>query len=198
MSGADESLTSETLASAKRGDKAAIATVWRLHQASLLRYLRSLGVFTAEDVASVVWIDVARALPALSDDEPTSFRRLLFTIARRRMIDEIRRRNHHPAIGPLDETLGAAEDVVPLGEAIALLRQLPVSQAEVIALRVIAGFSAEEVGEITGRTAGAVRVMAHRGLEHLRELLASEMGHLDRSPLTDVTNPIPQSINPTT
>lgn len=173
---------------AREGDELAIAVIWRALQPALLRYLRSLGVESAQDVASVVWVEVAGVLPKLSDDDPVSLRRMLFTIARRRMIDEFRRRERRPEI-PTDE--GFDQAVPPdegLGAALELLRLLPPSQAEVIALRAIAGMSAQEVGDITGQTAAAVRVMAHRGLTTLREILAErgvtadEVGQMSHQP----------------
>jgi RNA polymerase sigma-70 factor, ECF subfamily len=65
-----------------------------------------------------------------------------------------------------DEALGDDEAV-----ALARIRGLPAAQAEVVLLRVLGGFSAEEVAALTGRTAGSVRVIQHRALRRLaREL----------------------------
>ena len=66
------------------------------------------------------------------------------------------------------------------GEAAALaqVRQLPAAQAEVVLLRVLGGFSAEEVAEITGRSPGSVRVIQHRALRRLaRDLAGDEDRH---------------------
>ena len=51
-------ITSEVVARARMGDKGALAVVWRALQPALLRYLWSLGVEGAQDVASVVWIEL--------------------------------------------------------------------------------------------------------------------------------------------
>ena len=58
--------------------------------------------------------------------------------------------------------------------AIALLSRLPRLQAEVILLRVVAGMDTESVAHLVGRTPGAVRVAAHRGLRMLAQILAAE------------------------
>ena len=55
--------------------------------------------------------------------------------------------------------------------AIALLSKLPPLQAEVIMLRVVAGLDTDAVAELLGKTPGNVRVMAHRGLKRLEDLL---------------------------
>lgn len=173
----EPTVTSDVVERARKGERAALADLWESLQPALLRYLWSLGVDGAEDVASVVWIELAGSLARLADDDPETLRRMLFTIARRRMIDEYRRRTRRPEV-PVSEMFDAeARPEENLGAALELLRQLPPSQAEVVALRVIVGMSAQEVGEVTGQTAAAVRVMAHRGLAALRELLLQQSGH---------------------
>ena len=194
MSGSPQSdLVDATVAAAATGDERAIAAIWHDLQPALLRYLRSLGVHDAEDVASTTWLELSRVLVDLEPPTVEALRRLLFTIARRRMVDELRRRRTRP--DPADRTwdLDAAPDEGGgLGAALEHLRSLPPAQAEVIALRVIVGMSAEEVGELTGQSPGAVRVMAHRGLATLRLRLAGEvddrMGPAAQIAPSDVTN----------
>lgn len=167
---------SDHVAAAKTGDERALTTIYRAMHPRLLRYLRSLGRDDADDVAATAWMQFAGALASLGDDDPETARRMLFTIARRRRVDEIRRRSRQ-RVDPVGDVtdLGPVEveesPEARLDDALALLRRLPDQQAEVIALRVIGGFSAAEVGELTGQTEGAVRVMAHRGLRRLRDLL---------------------------
>ncbi len=50
---------------------------------------------------------------------------------------------------------------------LAAIASLPADQAEIIMLRVVAGLDAPAVAEIVGKTPGAVRVAAHRGLRRL-------------------------------
>jgi RNA polymerase sigma-70 factor (ECF subfamily) len=45
-------------------------------------------------------------------------------------------------------------------------------QAEVIMLRVVAGLDTEAVAQLLGRSPGAIRIAAHRGLHRLASLLA--------------------------
>ena len=130
--------------------------------------------------ASQVWLEVIRALDRIPCD-PIELRRLVFTIARRRGLDVRRRARRRPelllddltagdlAVTP-DETSGI-DDVLRIT---ALLGQLPPRQAELVALRVIAGFSAADTATLTGRTEGGVRVATMRALHTLRELVALE------------------------
>ena len=56
--------------------------------------------------------------------------------------------------------------------AVALVATLPRLQAEVILLRVVAGLDTPTVARLVGRSTGAVRVAAHRGLQRLAATLA--------------------------
>jgi RNA polymerase sigma-70 factor (ECF subfamily) len=148
---------------------------------ALLRYLRVVAAEHAEDVAAETWVQVVRGLPRFTGDE-VAWRAWLFTTARRRLLDQVRLRKRHPSepldeISPMDIPRTAAAEQVAMDNmatesAMALLSRLPEQQAEVIFLRVVAGLDTEAVAEILGRSPGAVRVAAHRGLKKLATLLA--------------------------
>lgn len=166
----------ELLEAAQGGSEAAFTTLWTDANAALLRYLRLLAPDAAEDIAAETWVYVVRKLKGFRGTE-ADWRAWLFTTARRRMIDLARRRARRPET-PLMEVSAAhlpvaadTADIV-LGQldadaALALLAELPQLQAEVIALRVVAGLDTAAVARIVGRSPGAVRVAAHRGLRKL-------------------------------
>jgi RNA polymerase sigma-70 factor (ECF subfamily) len=161
---------------ARRGDQRALGQIWLAYHAPVLRYLRSLGTTDPDDVASDVWESVARSLRRFEGDAD-DLRRWLFTIARRRRIDHLRRtgRCREDAADWVPEALAPDDHVAKEGwaEATDLLRRLHPARAEVVALRVLGGFSVAETAQITDRTPGAVRVMTHRALAELREQLTS-------------------------
>jgi RNA polymerase sigma-70 factor, ECF subfamily len=169
------------LAAAQGGSDAAFAVLWRDANPALLRYLRVLAPEHAEDVAAETWVHVVRGLTRFTGDEG-AWRAWLFTTARRRLLDQARLRRRHPA-EPLDEVNAAEMPRTPDAEqlameniatesAVALLSRLPEQQAEVILLRVVAGLDTEVVADMLGRSPGAVRVAAHRGLKKLATLLS--------------------------
>ena len=169
------------LAAAQGGSDEAFAALWRDTNPVLLRYLRVLTPEHAEDVAAETWVQVVRGLPRFTGDE-TAWRAWLFTTARRRLLDQARLRKRHPA-EPLDDVSAAEIPRTPDAEqlamenmateaAMSLLSRLPQQQAEVIMLRVVAGLDTEVVAEMLGRSPGAVRVAAHRGLKKLATLLS--------------------------
>lgn len=181
-----------TLRRALAGDRPALGVLWRSHNPSLLRFIRTLGVSDPEDVAAQVWLDVVRRTPSVRS--PEQFQTVLFTIARRRAIDRHRQRVRRPEVlGDAAVALGAdpSPDVdADHLDAVALLGRLPIGVAEVVYLRVALGLAAAQVADITGRSEGAIRVMTMRGLRTLRAM------HPDLEQ-TRVTNSEPSAMAPT-
>jgi RNA polymerase sigma-70 factor (ECF subfamily) len=174
----------DVIARASAGDAEALTELWRAHQHLLLRYFRGKGMTEPEDLASIVWLEVARGLSTFSGDRD-DFRRWLFTIATRRRIDEIRRdrrrRELDDAVLAATErpvTPGADEDAdraAALERALTMIKRLPADQAEAVLLRVVADLSVADTATIMGHTDGNVRVLVHRGLKRL----ALELGRVD-------------------
>jgi RNA polymerase sigma-70 factor, ECF subfamily len=138
----------------------------------LRRYLHASVTGGGDDLASQVWVEATAASLAFVG-EIDDFRRLVFTIARRRLVDHRRRwwQRRVTLMGTVPERPDEGAQDGPGDRAVELVRRLPRAQAEVVFLRVIAGLSAAEVSVITGRTPEAVRVMQHRALAALARIL---------------------------
>jgi RNA polymerase sigma-70 factor (ECF subfamily) len=128
----------------------------------------------------------------------TDFEAWLFTIAHRRVADVFRRRSRrrevaldeavllthrggrHALPGPLPPAIGGPEEAVLAAErraeVVEAFRRLRADQQEVLALRVLGGLSATQVGEVLGKSEGAVRVAQHRALRSLREAMGVTAG----------------------
>ena len=169
-----------TLANAQAGDQDAFAVIFRDVQPSLLRYLQVIAAGAADDMAGDTWLQVISGLAGFRGDEQ-AFKAWLFTIARHRAIDWGRSRTRRQA---LPQRLGAinGEHVTPdtadvvlerlsTQAVLAAIATLPKEQAEIIMLRVVAGLDAPAVAEIVGKSPGAVRVAAHRGLRRLASVM---------------------------
>jgi RNA polymerase sigma-70 factor, ECF subfamily len=168
------------LAAAADGDGAALGEVWQRHQPSLLRYLRGRGCIDFEDVASQVWIDVARGLPDFTGGEP-DFRRWLYTIAHHRYVDEVRRHDRRTRAESAEapRVVETAHDNTELDAALLLIRRLPPDMAEAVLLRIIADLSVADVAEIMGKRDGTVRVLVHRGLQRLGSMIPPRVESLE-------------------
>ncbi|HEX7159799.1 MAG TPA: RNA polymerase sigma factor [Trebonia sp.] len=177
---ADGSALDEALGRARAGDEAGFLLLWDALQPRLLRYLQVVGCDDVEDVAGETWLQVVRDLAKFKKDSADEFRAWLFTIARHRAIDAARSRKRFldrilTAV-PAQPTASAAnpvEDEVLLQlstqQAIAMVTTLSKDQAEVVALRVIAGLSTEAVARLLRKSPGAVRIALHRGLRSLSD-----------------------------
>lgn len=164
---------------AQGGDTDAFAAIFRDVQPALLRYLSVLAPEAHEDVAGDTWLQVVAGLTNFRGDE-RAFRAWLFTIARHRATDwgraRARRRAlpYQPADADTGPTTPDAADValerMATREVLAAIATLPRDQAEIIVLRVVAGLDAPTVARLVGKTPGAVRVAAHRGLRRLASL----------------------------
>jgi RNA polymerase sigma-70 factor (ECF subfamily) len=166
---------------ARRGERDALAELWRTHQPDVLRYLRTRRTTAPEDVASQVWLDVAESIHRFEGDEG-DFRGWLFTIVHRRSVDAIRRSVRDDRIVTrsadavetatvqegADDEFGRADS---LDQAVALIASLPEQMGAAVMLRVVNEMPVADVAEILRTSEGNVRVLVHRGMERLRRKL---------------------------
>jgi RNA polymerase sigma-70 factor, ECF subfamily len=159
---------------------ARVAEAYASVNGDVVRYLGAVvGRSVAEDVASQVWVEVVGRAGAFRGDQ-AAFRRWVLATARRRALDHRRRWWQRsvvlrpPGAYELDQPAADAELGEDVTAAVARIKCLPAPQAEVILLRVLGGYSAEEVAELTGRTPGSVRVIQHRALRRLADELERE------------------------
>jgi RNA polymerase sigma-70 factor (ECF subfamily) len=168
----------EALIKAKAGDEAGFLVLWEALQPRLLRYLQVVGCDDVDDVAGETWLQAIRDLATFKKDSADEFRAWLFTIARHRAVDAARSRQRFRdkvlAADPFAPTVTVASPVedealaqISTRRAVALVAQLPPDQAEVVALRVIAGLDTRDVARLLRKSPGAVRVALHRGLRTL-------------------------------
>jgi RNA polymerase sigma-70 factor (ECF subfamily) len=181
---------------ARAGDRHALGQLYDTYRDRVARFATGrLGdPEKAEDVTSETFEAVCRNLGAYRAG--TDFEAWLFTIAHRRVADHFRSRYRRQEV-PLDEAApgggrpgaarnGAAPAVAGPEEAVlaaerraevaGAFRRLRPDQQEVLALRVLGGLSSAQVGEVLGKSEGAVRVAQHRALQSLRTAMGVTAG----------------------
>ncbi len=166
----------EALARAAAGDPDGFDALFRRTQPIVLRYLRSLVAREADDIASETWVSVIRDLGSFRGGE-VEFRAWILTLARHRMIDTARARARRPALlvdepdllaqGAAADTADVALERIGTAEALEMIASLPPDQAEAVLLRIVAGLDTARTAQLMDRSAGAVRVLTHRGLKTL-------------------------------
>lgn len=176
-------LDARMVAAAIEGDRTAVDRLLAELRPLVLRYCRGrLGSsFGAEDCAQETMVAVLLALPRYRY-ETDSFLSFVFGIAAHKVADTYRRHSRdlsEPVADPGETRAGsslaapdeyARTDVrLQIGE---LLSHLPPLHRDLLTLRVILGFTAEETAEALGLpSAVAVRVAQHRSLSKLRQLM---------------------------
>jgi RNA polymerase sigma-70 factor (ECF subfamily) len=166
-------------------DEAAVELLYERCVPELQRYATAIlaDAHDGEDVAHDTFERALQELGEFDVDKPAPFRAWLRCIARRRCIDMIRRGGRvdivpFAAVEDMDDAsrddgwIDGPHTPVPDPALVALLKELPSSQHEVLALDCL-GFPSHEIASRLGRTPGAVRLLKHRALQTLREQLAA-------------------------
>lgn len=145
---------------------------YRAFAPSVLAYFRSHRMDNAEDLVGDVFVDVAQGLSKFSGDSD-ALRRWVFTIARRRRVDEVRRQVvrrlvvvRDPPERPSPDDPGAMDR-----DLVEALRALTTTQREVVILRFAIDLSIEDVARVLRRSPGAVKALQVRALNQLSSRL---------------------------
>ncbi len=177
MSGDDTvALTDELLAlRCQLGERAAFGELVERWHEPLWLYIRSM-CSTDDDAAETLqdaWLRILRALPALR--QPDRLRAWLFGIARRALMDCMRRQYARAGEEPLTEELAALgpeawpdEDVGLMCEE---LRDLPLVEREVLVLFYLRELPLDQVADMLAVPVGTVKSRLFRARRMLRERL---------------------------
>ena len=164
-------------------DRSAFAALYRRYVGRVYGYaFYMLGDHhDAEDATERAFLAALAAIERFRLDRGT-FRSWLFRIAHNELVNALRRRRRH-RLAPLDEAasheasawaadpghlVGAEEDARRVRLAVAALSA---DRRQVLVLRFVDGLTAREIGVVLGRSEGAVRVLQHRALRDVAELL---------------------------
>jgi RNA polymerase sigma-70 factor (ECF subfamily) len=169
-----ESLDECALIERARRDPDAFTVLYRHYLNPVYRYLlvRLGNSQDAEDITSKVFTEALDGLIHERYREGGNFAAWLLTIARRRLIDYLRRR---PTI-QLEEI--AVSDPDPIGQIQfsesktrlhELLSQMDEDKQELLRLRFAGGLSFAEIAALDGRSEAAVKMTVYRALRWLRE-----------------------------
>jgi RNA polymerase sigma-70 factor (ECF subfamily) len=167
---------------AVRGDTGAFGRLYDIYADRIYRhiYYRTANIEDARDMTQDVFARAWQVLPKYRRTS-TPFLGWLFTISHNRVIDYYRTRKDHAYldIDVTADTRGSspeefAEAQFNRYEVRRAVLKLPEDQQRVILLTFIEGMEYPEVAAILNKSEGNIRVIVHRALKKMREILKSE------------------------
>jgi RNA polymerase sigma-70 factor (ECF subfamily) len=162
-----------------RLDADAFGQIFDDHHDEIYRfiYYRVSNVQQAQDLTGEVF---TRLIEQAGQNklENRNIRAWLYQVARNLVIDEMRAKKHRqnqelPQVLPSDEPSipSKVQNQILAEQAREALNNLPDKQNTAVALRYLEGLSTREIASIMGIRRGTVRVLIHRGLKALRQIM---------------------------
>lgn len=140
----------------------------------------------SQDLTSMIFLKAWNYIQANSLSDSKTLRALVYKIARTSIIDHYRESSSklevslddedHP-IEIIDDQQDLAQDLDKAADLALIRKQLPLLKEEyreVIVLRFVNDLSLEEIAAVTGKSRGNIRVILHRALAALKEMVEEE------------------------
>jgi len=174
----DPAMDDITLAERAGSDPEAFGELYERHVRKIYNYIyyRTGNYHDAEDLTAKVFQRAMRHV-AKFEDKGVPFTAWLYRIAHNLVANWHRDRSRRPVV-PLDQHVAVSEMTeYPESEAVTLeetellltiVRQLPPDRQQLLILKFVERMSNSEIGEVMGRSEGAVKSLYHRTLNALR------------------------------
>jgi len=168
----------ETLAWDAGQNPDAFATLYNRYLDRIYRFVlvRTGSVQDAQDLTSQTFLAALEHISSFRSQG--SFGGWLFGIARHKVADHYRHQRGDTPLDAEDELVDpdpspeqVADRCLQISRVSHVLASLDPQQAEAISLRIFGQLSAAQAGQVMNKSAAAVRMLVHRGLQNLRERL---------------------------
>ncbi len=176
-----QSTDSKLLSQAANGDRRAFGEFYEIHLKEIYRYIffRVYDHDEAEDLTTKVFLEAWEGLRQRpSRQKINNIRAWIYRIAHHKVVDYLRTRKQHISMEDhLDQDLQTAglemdvDDLFMSQKLVNGVRQLSDIYQQVIILRFVNRMSHAEAAEILGITESHVRVLQHRALQRMREVM---------------------------
>ena len=166
------------------GDKGAVQECLNTYGGLVWSLARKMCPNTedAEDAVQEIFIDIWKNAERF-DEKQASETTFVAMLARRRLIDRLRKLQRRPQTASLEDVIEPSNNFdkdmqtsVEARQAAEAMQSLRPEQKQVLFLSIFQGFSHQEISDLTGMPVGTVKSHARRGLIQVRELLGVEQG----------------------
>jgi RNA polymerase sigma-70 factor (ECF subfamily) len=174
--------TPTTLQRVAAGDQSAVRVFVEQYSAALWALARRYcgNTAEAEDAVQDVFVELWEKAERFDPGKASEYT-FVTMVARRRLIDRLRRNGRSIPTVPLEDSGEPARDAADkverdetIDKARRALRDLPPQQQQVIEYSVFGGLSHSQIGQKLGIPLGTVKTHARRGLIKLREAIREE------------------------
>ena len=178
----------QTISRLKSKDKEVFIKVYDDFAGDIYRfvYFKVGHAEEARDLTSMIFLKTWNHIQNNSLTSSTTLRALLYKIARTSIVDYYRETgsklevslddDEHP-INVVDENVDLEGDMDRASDIANIKSKLPLLKEEyreIIVLKFVNDLEIDEISEVTGKTRGNVRVLLHRALAALKDLLEEE------------------------
>jgi RNA polymerase sigma-70 factor (ECF subfamily) len=166
------------LAKAQKGEEAALGEIYNLFFKKIYRFIffRVGHKEVAEDLAEEVFLKAFTKLGSIN--ESGAFEGWLYQIARNLVIDYYRQKKSTVALEEIENTLEYETNVVDVVNLqqqqkvlLKLLKELGAEQQVILKLKFFEDLENHEIAELMHKSEGAIRVIQHRAILKLQELI---------------------------
>lgn len=181
--GENRDILAGLLANAQSGQDAALGEIYNLYFKKIYRFIfyRVSHKEIAEDLAEEVFLKAFTKISSVNDS--LAFEGWLYQIARNLVIDYYRQNKQTVPLEEVENTLSYESNIIDIVNLQArqkilleILKELGTEQQVVIKLKFLEGLENNEIAELLQKTEGAIRVIQHRAITKLQELIKKN-GH---------------------
>ena len=174
-------ISEELLQKAQNNHPDALSEIYRLFFKKIFRFVffRVSHKETAEDLSEEVFIKAFAKLGSIHNH--SAFEGWLYQIARNSVIDYYRQKKTTVALEDVENTLEYESNVIDVvnldlrqKQLVANLKLLGAEQQLVIKLKFFENLSNAEIAALLKKNEGAIRVIQHRALAKLQELIRNQ------------------------
>lgn len=168
------------ISTAKKGDRDAFGRLYGHYHPAIYRFVVAKVSFRheAEDITHEVFLKAWKSLPSYKE-KGFPFSSWLYRIARNRVIDHYRTKKSDSDIDNVsDEFVRIVDDIeesidhlIDFERVKEKLNQLSSDQQDVLILKFVEDMEIAEIAGILNKKEGAIRIIQHRALNKLKELL---------------------------